>query len=534
MNYHRLVRMFVRKESAHYVSAAFNVRILTYLNNPKQIVQLKSLRKKIGIDQCFASVLRFNDIRAAMSAIPYLSLATVRRALLTLAVAAIAAIFPAAAIGQDVPDDPVAIFNRAQDLQEKGDLAGAIKLYDQALKIIPEFPEAIYQRGMAELALGNQAEGETSLRKAVELRPDWSLALSSLGSLLVSQNKYDEAGRVLNKAIELDAQNFPALAAMTELRLKTKASTIVLKDLLGKMIAVTAKAKPPTSAWVARAALQQALGLTNDARFSINRALSSEPANRAALIQSAEIALTAGDSQRADADTKQLEKTAPNHENVMLLRAKILLTAGRTKDALEILGNSKLTESQEAADLRKMIEANESVSAADLEKQLASEVNNAQLLGRLCKVYRRDDPLKSLDYCRRASEAEPTNINHAVGFAAALVQAKQFGSAVDLLKKLVAVVPDNSSVRANLGAALFQLKRYPEAKAEFEWLTDAQPNSAGAYLFLAISHDRLGEYMDAMAHYQQYLKLADASENKLDIDKVNLRLPELQKLIKKK
>jgi tetratricopeptide (TPR) repeat protein len=444
-------------------------------------------------------------------------------------------LFRGDAIAQDDgPPDAVAVFNQGQDLHEKGDLAGAIKLYDQALKIIPEFPEAVYQRGLAELALGNKTEAENSLRKAVELRPDWSLALSSLGSLLVTQKKYDEAERILNKAIELDAQNFPALAAMTELRLKTKASNTVLKELLAKMLEITSKANPPTSVWVARAALQNALGLAKDARFSINKVLSNEPANKFALAQSAEIALSAGDTQRAEAETKQLEKITPNDESVMLLRAKVFLSEGSTKEALEILNNTKLVGSQEATDLRKLIETNSSVSAAELEKQLEADTKNAQLLGRLCKLYRKDDPLKSLDYCRRASEAEPDNINHAVGFGAALVQAKQFDSAVNLLKKLVGQAPDNSTVRANLGTALFQLKRYTEAKTEFEWLTNSQPKSAGAYLFLAISHDRLGEYIDAMANYQQYLKLADPAENKLDVDKVNLRLPELQKLIKKK
>lgn len=435
--------------------------------------------------------------------------------------------------GDDMPD-AVAIFNQGQDLHEKGDFAGAIKLYERALKIIPEFPEAAYQRGLAELALGNKTEAEVSLRMAVELRPDWSLALSSLGSLFVSQKKYDEAERMLNKAIELDAQNFPALAAMTELRLKTKASNAVLKELLTKIIVLSGKAKPPTSVWLARAALENALGLAKDARFSINKVLSVEPSNKFALAQSAEIALSSGDVQRADADTKQLEKMAPNDESVMLIRAKIHLSNGQTKGALEILNNRKLTESHEAVDLRKLIEANESVSAADLEKQLESDAKNVGLLGRLCKLYRKDDPPRALDYCRRASEAEPNNIDHAIGFGAALVQANQLEAAVNLLRKLVGYAPDNSTVHANLGTALFQLKRYAEAKSEFEWLTNSPSKSAGAYLFLGIIHDRLGEHIDAMANYQQYLKLADPVENKLDVDKVNLRLPELQKLIKKK
>jgi len=112
------------------------------------------------------------------------------------------------------------------------------------------------------------------------------------------------------------------------------------------------------------------------------------------------------------------------------------------------------------------------------------------------------------------------------------VQAKKFDSAIGILKKILEIVPDNATAHANLATALFQLRRYPEAKGEFRWLTDARPQAAGAYLFLGILHDESGEFMDAMANYQKYLRLADPIDNKLDIEKVNLRLPSLQKLIK--
>ncbi len=85
---------------------------------------------------------------------------------------------------------------------------------------------------------------------------------------------------------------------------------------------------------------------------------------------------------------------------------------------------------------------------------------------------------------------------------------------------------------ANLATALFQLKKYEEAIPEFFWLAEKQPDLPITYYFLAISHDSLGKYMDAMANYQQFLRIADANENKLEIEKVNLRLPGLQKLIK--
>src|SRR4051812_15485803 len=46
-------------------------------------------------------------------------------------------------------DDPVALFNQAQDLHEKGDLLGAVELYEKAIRLLPEFPEAEYQRAAA-------------------------------------------------------------------------------------------------------------------------------------------------------------------------------------------------------------------------------------------------------------------------------------------------------------------------------------------------------------------------------------------------
>jgi Flp pilus assembly protein TadD len=138
-----------------------------------------------------------------------------------------------------------------------------------------------------------------------------------------------------------------------------------------------------------------------------------------------------------------------------------------------------------------------------------------------------------LDYCKRALDAEPSNANHAIGYAAALVQAKRFDEAVSILQRLRLLMPENSTIRANLGTALFELKRFQEAKSEYEWLTAKQPVPPIAYYFLAICHDQLGEYLDAGANYNLFLKNADAVQNKLEIDKVKLRLPELEKQIKK-
>ena len=205
---------------------------------------------------------------------------------------------------EDNSGEAVALFNQGQDAHEKGDLVAALKFYDEALKIIPEFPEAEYQRGTAFLSLKKYDEAEKAFRHALAIREEWTLPMAQLGSLLVSKNQFNEAEKLLVKAAESDEQNFLAFSALTELRLKTKASPEVLRELLGKIQNLTSKANPTASVWAARAALESNLGDKKAAKQSLNRALSIEPENSFALSEKIEIALSESDFKSALVDAK--------------------------------------------------------------------------------------------------------------------------------------------------------------------------------------------------------------------------------------
>lgn len=433
----------------------------------------------------------------------------------------------------DNADDAVAIFNHGQEAHEKGDLAGAIKLYERAIAIVPEFPEAELQRGSAFLSLGSLDEAERSFRRANELREDWNLALANLGTVLVRKNQFPEAEKVLEKAIQLDDLNFPAFAAMTELRLRTRAKPDVLRSLLDRIKVLSSKANPTASVLASRGALENALGDKAAARKSIDQSLAIDPKNRAALFERAEIALVESDVARADDILKTLSQVSPESSDVRFLNARVLLTRDKPDDAIKVL-DSIPRPSAEILALRDKIAANRSANVPELEGRLEKDPKNVAILGRLCTVLRVQDPVKALDYCKRAFEIEPTDIGHAVGYGAALVQAKSYLQAVDLFRNILKFAPDNFTVHSNLATSLFQLKRLPEAKAEYLWLLERQPDLVIAYYLLGITHDQLAEYMDAMANYQIFLKRADPEKNKLEIEKVNLRLPGLQKLIKEK
>lgn len=430
----------------------------------------------------------------------------------------------------DQSGEAIALFNQGQDAHEKGDLTSAIKFYDEALKIIPEFPEAEYQRGAAFLSLKKFEDAEKAFRHALELREDWTLPMAQLGSLLVIKNKFEEAEPLLVKAAESDDQNFLAFSALTELRLKTNASPEVLKELLGKIQILTSKANPTSSIWAARAALENKLGDKKSAKQSLNRALAIEPENSFALNERINISLSESDFRSALADAKTLVRIQNNSVESNLILARVNFASGNSIEANRIL-DSLDQNNPSVIEFKKSLSPNGNESVEELEKQLAENPKNADVLAKLCVATRVDNPEKSLEYCRGASEVEPNNINHAIGYGAALVQTKSYEQAVSLFQRILKVVPDNYTAHANLAAALFQLKRYNEAIIEYNWISQKQPDLAIAYYFLGISHDSNGEYLDAMANYQQFLRVAKPEINQLEIDKVNLRIPSLQKLI---
>jgi tetratricopeptide (TPR) repeat protein len=427
----------------------------------------------------------------------------------------------------------VASFNKGQELHEKGDLDGAVKAYSEAIKLIPEFPEAEFQLATAYKQLGKDDLAERSFRRAVELREDWSLALAGLGAFLVDKDKLTEAEPLLKKAIELDEQNFPAFSAMAELKIRANAPSTELRGLLSKITILSSKAKPPVSIWTARGSLERSLGDTKGAKLSFARTLEAEPENRFAMTELALIALAEGDATGANELIKKLEAKWPGDKSIIILKARSLLAEGKNAEADTLLGS--ITEpNNEVKDLKGKIAAVSSTDKVALEKQAAEDPKNVIAPTRLCSLYRIEDPRRALEFCRRASELEPDNISHAVGYGAALVQAKEYPNAVLLLRKLLTIAPDNSTVHANLATALFQSKRYAEAKPEYQWLAAKQPKLAVTFYFLGIVHDHLLEYLDAAANYQEFLKLVDPKVNQLEIEKVNLRMPTLLKQIKDK
>ena len=442
--------------------------------------------------------------------------------------------------------DPIKLFERGQDAHAKKDFQKALGLYQAALKLKPEFPEAEYQSGVALTSLDNLPEAERAFKRAIELKKDWSLPYSALGNLLIRLGREPEAGPILRRAISLGARDANTLDSLSMVRFHAgdKQEALVLARQ------ATEGDDTPAAAWAWRGSVERSTGDKEAALISLNQSLKADARYVPALQERAELYIAASDYEHAIEDLKAALAVQPEDKEVAIKLGHVYRAAGKAGEAERIFAAYGYDESGERTapgagdqrtDLingtREEIEASNSDDAEKarpaLEKLLAKNPKNANLWARLGEVLRRTDPQRSADAYRHANEIEPKNPKYVTGYAAALIQLRRFPEAEALLRRVIAVNADDYTAHANLALSLYEMKRFAEAVPEFEFLARARPEIAATYFFVATAHDNLGQYQQALEAYQQFLARADQTENKLEIEKVNLRLPSLRAQIQR-
>ena len=434
--------------------------------------------------------------------------------------------------------DPVKLFEKGQDAHAKNDYKLAIQLYDAAIKLKPEFPEAEFQRAMALLVTNRKPEAMEGFNRAVTERPDWALPYAKFGSLLAFPGNADaEAEPLLRKAIQLDDKNSEAVVALAVLRQRAGDLTEAVK----LMRVATALSDATFQTWRRRAYIESSAGDNAAAVASITHAIEMKPRELAALyLDRARLRLQVNDRAGALLDLDLFKPTiiSETHYTIVLEVAQMFARAGNSGESVRLL--DALSEDDrkrsEVVALRAELagDAGSSVEErAALEDLLKRNPQDANLLSRLGSAYRRIDPLRSQGYYSRALQLDPKNPKYATGYAAALIQGRQFAEAEPILRGVIKSLPDDYTAHANLALALFEMKRFAESIPEYEWVTSARPEIAATYFFIATAHDNLGEYRQALDAYQSFLSHADPTNNKLEIEKVNLRLPVLRAQIQR-
>ena len=270
----------------------------------------------------------------------------------------------------------------------------------------------------------------------------------------------------------------------------------------------------------------------------LDRIIESEPSNIDARLMRGHLQFDQGNYSGAVTDLDVVYKAQPSADLASAIsRAYLKLNKGG--EALNIFadylrrdpGNEKILISYVnlLAESGKGDEALNAVQAF-----LTNHKNSAPALIVMGDIFAPKQPEKAVEFYSRARDLETDDIDLRVKLGSALVRSKQPDKGLPLLQSAVRVRPDDYTTHANLATALFSLSRYVEATVEYKWIVSARPQQAIGYYFLAVSLDKQQEYEQAEPIYVMFLKLADTTANKNEIETVNFRLPGLRRLISEK
>jgi tetratricopeptide (TPR) repeat protein len=265
-----------------------------------------------------------------------------------------------------VRQSPAAISQRAAALYDHGDYKGALRLYDDVIRINPKFELAWANRGGALRNLHRPDEALASFNKALELdpsdawtyhqrgelsadrgdyagaiddydkaigiNPTYQLTYSAKGFALYQMKRYDDAVQVFDKALELKPGDVWAYDVRGNVYADSGKYQRALQDY-DKAIALDPKY---ASAYGSKGFVLHKLGRYKDALNALNKALELDPTYSWAYGERGD--LYQDDLHQYEAayqDFKKACELAPNELSYRSNLAEAALTSGRLQEALD-------------------------------------------------------------------------------------------------------------------------------------------------------------------------------------------------------
>lgn len=447
------------------------------------------------------------------------------------------------------PQKAAALFDAGQEAHAVGKLEDAVKLYTQALALDAALWQAEFQRASAYASLHRWVEADASIKHVLEQLKEFAdsperkqitvKAQTLRGEIAFARNQSTDAEAAFQRALELAPNHPRAQAGLAQALLANNKVTEAITA--AKAALATGEDSSLMYALLGHAQLRNKQ--TDEALTNLTEALQREPKNAQALRDRAEVWLARNDATRAAADLQAL--LAIEKSPATMLRLAHTLRAAKQYDEAskwyqQVADADPANQEARTALAEVLIESGKAENAiAQLETLIKAEPNRADLRSQLATLLVVKQPDKALEQYQAAAKLDPKNPNHAIGSGSALVKLKRFDEAVATLKTVLAQSlkeEQTYTARANLATALFELNDYPNAAREYIWMLDylarrgEQKKVAVTTYLLGVCFDKVRDYEQALKAYQQFLALASA-EQQLEVEKVKLRLPSLQRQI---
>lgn len=94
-------------------------------------------------------------------------------------------------------------YNQGLEFQDRGDVANALRLYDQAIELDPRLLDAYNNRANLKIAAGDLVGAIADFSKAIEIEPKQGLSYYNRGNIYLEQGEYDSAIKDFSSAITI-------------------------------------------------------------------------------------------------------------------------------------------------------------------------------------------------------------------------------------------------------------------------------------------------------------------------------------------
>ncbi len=385
----------------------------------------------------------------------------------------------------------------ASSLYRAGDLEGALAATEALLARFPDERQPLILKVLVLAAQGKNAEAEALLGRVRREDPT-NLALAGMQArLLVREGRPEEAARLIaGLQAELAGRGQPKEAEQAGLEL----------------VHVRVTAEQWAEAEAAAAALAEA----------------ADPEVRAAALALRVDALTELERYAEGLALLDAQAASDGDPAATTKRAELLLRLGRQAEGNEVLARLGASDNAQqvlaaAQTYQRLERYGDSIPI--LEQLLARDRGNAAaafLLGAARE--RAGQPEAAETAFRRALEIEPT-FHPALNYLGYMWAEKgeKLPEALDLVRRAVALEPDNGAYVDSLGWAHFQLGEYQEAIRLLERATRLEPGDATIYEHLGDAYRALGRPDEARQVYRRALDLGDDNA-----EQVRRKLDELE------
>lgn len=368
------------------------------------------------------------------------------------------------------------LLRSAYALQQAGNLAEALRLYDEAARANPKSFDAVCRLGMAQAQLGRREDAQRSADDALKIVSRSSRDLYNVGCLLQRLSRHEDALASYDSALSLRSDYFEAHVhrGLSLLELKRHDEAVASFE--------RALALKPGEAgvWFNRGNALLKLGNDDEALLSYDRALSLRPDYADAWENRGHALLAMGRSDDAFASYDQVASYRPGQAQPWIVRGNAFIALKRYEDALTCFDQALALEPQ----------------SFDALFQRANS---------LLYLRRPDDALPLLETCL---DLRPDHPDVWVSRGAAYAGLARYEEALPCYDRARALRPDCLEAHVNRAIAFNALKRYAEAAESASAALLLKPTEHAALAQRATALAALWRFDQAIGDYEALFRLS--------------------------